>query len=85
MVDEGLVKDEDVGTAKGAAVDTAKGVVAGREIRMDNLPRCRNQYHKYRGKNNNKDNTVNNRSAWMEACTSRDWNNRVTWSHIHTD
>jgi len=86
-LDQGMVKDVDVGKvtdvavgmAKAAAVDTAK------DVYCDNFPRCRNEYHKYTVKNNNKDNTVNNQSACMEACTSRDCNNRVTWSHIHTD
>jgi hypothetical protein len=82
-VGQGWVKDVAVDRVKDVAAGMVKDVDGSKEVH--NLPRGCRDYKKYAGKNNNNKAMVKNLSEYWESGTCRDCNNRVTWTHIHTD
>jgi hypothetical protein len=83
-VGQGWVKDVAVDRVKDVAAGMVKDVDGEREVQTDDFPRGRD-YNEYTGKNNNNKAMVKNLSEYWESGTCRDCNNRVTWTHIHTD
>jgi len=83
-VGQGWVKDVDLDRVKDVDAGTAKVEDGEREVQTDDFPRGRD-YNEYTGKNNNNKAMVKNLSEYWESGTCRDCNNRVTWTHIHTD